>query len=149
MRREIIGFPNYYIYDDGMVWSELSGIFLKTTVNNRGYRLVRGRKRDGTWGIVTVHRLVAMHFLPKPKDENSQVDHIDGNKLNNNASNLQWLTSRENIHRKPGLLTDEQIREIRLMHKSKCTQSSIAAHFGVSQVYISQIVRGKRKEYVE
>lgn len=44
-----------------------------------------------------VHRLVADAFLIKP-DGDVEVDHIDGNKSNNNVSNLRWVTHYENIH---------------------------------------------------
>ena len=44
-----------------------------------------------------VHRLVAKAFLKKPHNKNkTQVDHIDGNRTNNAASNLRWVTCKEN-----------------------------------------------------
>ncbi len=77
---------------------------------------------------MSVHRLVAINFIPNPENK-AQVNHIDGNKMNNSVSNLEWNTVSENhIHAfRTGLRTRpkgnrkytykkiEKIRELRLM----------------------------------
>jgi hypothetical protein len=45
-----------------------------------------------------VHRLVAIAFLPNDNPNRTCIDHIDGNKLNNDASNLRWVTDSENMY---------------------------------------------------
>ena len=45
----------------------------------------------------SLHRLVAMTFIPNPNNL-PQVDHIDGNRYNNHVSNLRWVTAMENSH---------------------------------------------------
>lgn len=64
----------------------------KTRVNNRGYLSVCFNKTT-----YMVHKLVAQGFCPNP-DKKQFVNHIDGNKLNNHADNLEWCTIAENNH---------------------------------------------------
>lgn len=65
-------------------------IVLTTRINNRGYETV---SFAGTTHMV--HRLVAKGFVENP-DNKVYVNHLDGNKLNNHYSNLEWCTTAEN-----------------------------------------------------
>ena len=75
--------------------------------NSTGYLRVRINKK---WFLV--HRLVAENFIEN-KLNKSQVNHIDENKLNNNYSNLEWVTHRENIEYS---LTKRSITKIKGVH---------------------------------
>lgn len=68
---------------------------LKQFVNQRGYFAVSLSKEDKRTSY-RVHRLVANAFIPNP-DNKPQVNHIDGDKSNNKAENLEWLTQSENM----------------------------------------------------
>ena len=94
---------SYYISSFGRIYSTKSNKLLKTPIGKRGYRncnmIINGKHK-----LVTIHRLVAIHFISNP-DNKPQVNHIDGDKTNNNIINLEWVTAQENnIHaRKTGL----------------------------------------------
>lgn len=67
--------------------------------DKKGYLHVGLRNKDGKKKNYQLHRLVAGVFVPNP-DNKPQVNHIDGNKHNNRASNLEWVTNYENhIHK--------------------------------------------------
>lgn len=64
--------------------------YLHPVVDSRGYYYVRIKGK-----AYYVHRLVALMFIPT-NDTSLHIDHVDGNKLNNNVENLKWCTQREN-----------------------------------------------------
>ena len=101
----------------------------------------------------TIHRLVALSFLPK--SEKQYVNHIDGDKLNNEWYNLEFCTARENtMHAIENKLivfkTGEKSRNSKLKENqvifilsSNLTQQELADKFDVSRSNISCIRRGK------
>lgn len=72
------------------------GKILKQTINSKGYSCVTIKYLDGSQKVITVHQLIAKTFIPNP-DNKPQINHIDGNKQNNNINNLEWCTAKENI----------------------------------------------------
>ena len=88
---------NYYVTDDGRVWSERTQKYLSPQYDKNGYVKVQMRSIDNKSHRYSVHRLVLENFKPVQGMEKLQVNHKDGNKLNNNLNNLEWTTCEENI----------------------------------------------------
>lgn len=83
---------DYYISNLGNIKNK-KGKFLKPFRN--GLYLCINIYRNKKAKMELLHRLVAKAFVDNPFGK-EEVNHIDGNKFNNNASNLEWVTSKEN-----------------------------------------------------
>ena len=68
---------------------------LTLTKQPKGYRYVMIELSNGKKKNCRVHRLVAQHFIPNPNNL-PEINHIDGNKDNNQATNLEWCTHSYN-----------------------------------------------------
>lgn len=174
--RAVPGLDGHYeVSDDGVVRSldrvitradgkplAVKGRILKTTVSSRGYERTSVVK-DGKPKRAGVHQLVAAAWLPKPPRSIGSgrnqfvVNHVDGDKLNNHASNLEYVTNAANVShaRANGLLSAKGIKnnkaklaeadvtEIRRLYSQGFTQVELARRFDVNQTTISLIVRRK------
>lgn len=93
--RPVVGFEErYLVSDSGQVWSLLRHRALRPTIDRYGYEKVVLRK-DGKTFYRTVHRLVAQAFIPNP-DNLKTVNHINEDKTDNRAVNLEWLSIADN-----------------------------------------------------
>jgi hypothetical protein len=127
-----------------------------STNNTKGYARVAIHYLDGTKVMESVHRLVAKCFVPNP-DNKPQVNHIDGNKLNNHFSNLEWVTNEENAEhaarfirfdrtkttKQKMKLTAENVFEIKAKLDSGKSTKEVAEEYGVSRSLIGEIIAGR------
>ena len=146
--KEIIGFPNYNIYNDGRIWSKVSNRFLSTNVHDNGYIYVDLCK-DGKKYSKRLHILVAQHFISNT-DNLPEVNHKDGNKLNPHYTNLEWTTRSNNvIHAlNTGLQKCRKITEQLLNGKVIATYKSCAEASrmtGIGESTINNACAGRRK----
>lgn len=100
MWKDIKGYEGYYqVSDKGQVrrfYKDRYPKLLKNRPSANYYTVSLSKNCEKK--TFAVHRLVAEAFLEKPvTNEPLEVNHKDGNKLNNNVSNLEWVTQRENL----------------------------------------------------
>ena len=119
--KQISGFETLYSANcNGEILSHRTGVMYKHKVNNRGYPVVSLRDSSGALHTLTVHRIVASLFVENPKMKPC-VNHIDGNRLNCSASNLEWVTYSENNKHafSMGSFTKDNMAIYRLHEKSR------------------------------
>ena len=133
------------------------GKVLKPCVNSSGYEQL-GLYNDTGRNNKTIHRLVLETFKPHVNMVDLQVNHIDGNKLNNHLTNLEWVTGRDNtlhaydlglINRKgernpSAILSNADVLEILQRLDNGELQRDVGIDYGVDRTTISKINRGIR-----
>lgn len=134
---EIKGFPNYFITDNGSIYSRKTGRFIKIkpAKDKKGYLRVSFWEHNKRI-TKKVHRLVAEAFIPNPENK-PQVNHINGVKTDNNFKNLEWNTASENMqhsHRVLGIKSSNYGKFGKDNHSSKAVvqikDDIIIAEFG-------------------
>lgn len=136
----------YFATSEGKIFKK-DGTELKKS-NSHGYDVVRltiNKKRY----VKSVHRLIALTFLSNENDY-KEVNHIDGNKKNNVASNLEWCSRLHNVRHanENGLcnyskkIDQEEVKSIK-EKIGTMTNRKIASIFNVSETTISEIKHGR------
>ena len=158
--KDIQGYEGYYqISNTGLVKSlkritsnnrQLQEKILKNKKDSKGYLFVilsNGKSVKSKW----IARLVATEFIEN-KENKPCVNHIDNNTINNNSSNLEWVTKKENSEHAvkqdriaknetsgKHKLSNQDVLEIRKL-KGLMPQRKIALKFGVGKSVIGQIL---------
>jgi len=134
---------------------------LRPRINHHGYLRVAFNVNKVTKDFF-VHRLIAIAFIPNPHNY-ATINHMDGNKLNNDISNLEWCTQPENLshaHRiglcdKKGILhhnvklTEKKVLRIRKLYaEGKLNQYELADKYDVSVPTICNITKNNTWRHI-
>lgn len=161
--KDIQGYENcYQISSQGRVRSKeriivyntgrkfpYSSVILKAKGNKDGY-LQLSLSLNNIKKTHQIHRLVALHFVDNPNGY-LQVNHIDGNKLNNNDWNLEWCDVYYNINHSYTLglkkvkFTFQEAELIRELCKQGIPRKEISLRFNISLSHISGITTNRRR----
>ena len=145
--KQIEGFPGYWVNSYGRVWSDYTKKWLVPAPNSKGYLRV-GLCRDGKQVFKAIHRLVAEAFVPNDDPEHKDtIDHIDSDKTNNRADNLQWLSRGDNVRKsrcKPVMLFDTLSGDVEQFN----SQTEAADFLGCSAQYMSTMTKKPQLEYM-
>jgi hypothetical protein len=132
------------------------GKMLKQTPNHKGYMRVSLNK-NGNKKQEFVHKLVAQSFIYNIK-RNPQINHIDGNKLNNNVENLEWCTNKENCQHAAKLklrspikgsshhntvLSEEQVIDLKQKRKEGWSYLRLMSFFNITKNNVASICTGR------
>ena len=146
--KKIVNYPNYSISNFGNVKNNNTNTLLKVRISGE-YNRVRLYNNDGDKNY-SVHRLVGEYFILNPNNK-PEINHKDGNKLNNHISNLEWNTKSENqTHRysilgkgnkKIDVIKDEIIYSFNSI--KEC-----GLKLGLDTGNLSRLLNGKKKSYL-
>ena len=149
----------YSVSDEGRIASRRNGGWkiLKPWRNSEGYTFIHLTHKPPR-KQVRVHLLVAQAFLPDRPTPRHEINHKDGDKTNNRADNLEWVTHSENVRhimslrgRRPltgAQATESDIRDIRKMRSEGTPRNVIATMFGMSPSNVTMIARRKTWAHV-
>lgn len=147
---DYLGYPTYTITKDGYLWSYRIRNWIIPNIDRGGYHIVK-LQNDGQKFNTSIHRLVALSFLPNV-DDKPEVNHIDCDKSNNDWRNLEWVLPIENvthainnnlIPRQNTRLSSDELEEIRGMINDGFTYTEIGRLTSNSYSRVSRIANGK------
>lgn len=170
--RDVVGYEDFYmVSNQGRVISLCREVRRFNTIVNKPTQILSTSAKEGNYKKVSfyvngthktidVHRLVALAFIPNPNNYPC-IDHIDGNKHNNNVSNLKWCNDLQNSNNP---ITRKKHRDLLISKSSRFAPVKVVAikddgsvavydticeatKHGYSQSMISECCNGKRKHH--
>ena len=138
----------YQVSNFGRVKSSYTNRILKPIKHTTGYLGVNLYKNNVSY-TKTIHRLVAQAFIPNPENK-PEVNHIDEDKTNNMISNLEWVTSKENVNH--GTRNERASIPIIAtnLKTGKSTEfygvSESARQLGLHTSNITEVLKGRRRQ---
>jgi len=162
--KKIQGFENYEVDELGQVWSlpkktRKGTRLIKALLHPKTGYMYLDLCKEGMIKKFTVHRLVALAYLPNPENK-PQVNHINGDKTDNRLVNLEWCTRSENQKHsiKIGLRTtngeknsQSKLTEVEVLciRNSKEKGSILAKQFKISHSTICDIRKGRSWTFIK
>lgn len=151
----IVGHPYYEISSFGRVrslhtWRGKRGRIRSCQDNGNGYRFIQ-LWAGGRYTSLYIHRLVAVTFLDNPHLL-PEVNHRDGDKHNNNSTNLEWVTKAENGLHKTRVLKRHKNKRLYLAWRAGeqpfliDNLAQFASEHGLSQGNCTTVAQGKHKQ---
>ncbi len=138
------------------------GKIMVVSENNKEYKQI-SLSKNNKLKTFKIHRLIALAFIPNPNNY-PYVNHIDGNKKNNNIINLEWCTAQMNIKHAYDMglmnapkgknsgaskLKDEDILNIFILNKEGLGHRKIAKIYNISRVAIKIVLQRKSWRHIE
>jgi hypothetical protein len=144
---DFLGYPNYYATWDGKIFGTHKMDYLREDISDDGYPecvVVDSLKKLHYY---KTHRLIAQAFVPNPENKDT-VNHIDGNKQNNRADNLEWLWNWENMDHalkvglKHSVMSDQMVHEACKLISQGYSPSYISQLLSIEEHNIRDILDG-------
>lgn len=155
--KDVKGYEGLYqVSNFGRVKKVTNGMILKSNMNSNGY-IRLNLSKNNVASNKKIHRLVAEAFIPNPENK-PQANHIDEDKTNNHASNLEWMTAQENNNHGtrneragksigktqsiPIIATNIKTSESKEFHSGK----ECAIQLGLDPSSITKVLKGRLKQ---
>jgi len=148
---KVEGFDNYEVSNLGKIRNIKSRRILKPFLQNNGY-LMHALYGHDKKKFLLLHRILATAFVDNPEGKPC-VNHIDENKLNNDLSNLEWCTAKENARHGTRIKRIAEKRSIEVVQLDlndnvlNTFESMVQAEreTGIDASSITKCCKGKRK----